>query len=111
MSTEITVQGVKRTRYGYEVDGFNVYRSDPQWAHNTDRMQGWLKDIQNGKITREQFVKKNETRLKRITKKEKLYYSLAVLIDMGFEQEVIDMYDAKLVMEALTEDLDFLRDI
>jgi hypothetical protein len=106
MTTEIQVEGVKRTHYGYEVDGFRCYRSDPMWAYNVDRMKGWDK-----KHTREEFIKKNMTRIKRITKKEKLYYSLAVLIEMGFEQEVIDMYDAKLVMEALTEDLDFLKDI
>lgn len=106
MADQIEVSGVTKTRYGYIVDNFHVYKNDPMWSHCKDRVGSW-----NAKFTREEFIKKNMTRLKRISKKEKLYYTLAVLIDMGFDQEVIDMYDARIVMDALTDDLDFLKDI
>lgn len=101
MGEQIEISGVRKTFYGYKIDGFAVYRHYNLWKHCADRVGTW-----NDKLTKEEFIKKNMIRLKRIKKKEKLYYTLAILIDMGFDQEVIDMYDARIVMETLTSDLD-----
>ncbi|MNM09757.1 hypothetical protein D3C81_198730 [compost metagenome] len=106
MAEEIKIDGVKKTSYGYEIDGHRVYKTDKLWTHTVDRMGTWDK-----KLSREEFAKKNTTRLKRITKKEKLYYAIAVLVDMGFDKEIIDMYDAQIVMNELTDGLDFLKNI
>lgn len=102
MAEEIKIDGVKKTYNGYVVDGFHVYKSDKLWKHTVDRMGNW-----GTTLSREEFAKKNMTRLKRITKKEKLYYAIAVLVDMGFDKEVIDMYDAQIVMNELTNELGF----
>jgi hypothetical protein len=85
------------------------------WKHTQSRINGFLKkaevaSIKNGTDKEEEFTKLMVTRLRRIKHEEKIHYTIEVLKEMGY-QDIIDIYDGKLVMNALTKDLDFLDDI
>jgi len=96
-------EGVKKTSYGYQVNEQRVYKHNPQWAHTMDRVVSFEKKYPD----KAKFEQHMTTRLKRIKNMEKVYYTIAVLIERG-HTDVAEIYDSRLVLEALTEDLDFL---
>lgn len=100
------MEGIEKYYNGYKVNGFSVFKSSQLWRHTVDRIKGFEKKCK----TPEEFQKKMVTRLKRITHKEKIYYTIAVLVELGYK-EVAEIYDGRLVMESLADDLDFLDEL
>lgn len=93
----------------------HISKYNELWSHTQSRVNGFLKKAQDaakkkGTDPEEEFTKLMVTRLRRIKHEEKIHYTIAVLQEMGY-QEIIDIYDGKLVMNALTKDLDFLDDL
>lgn len=80
----------------FEIDGFRIYRGTKMWVHAKHRIDEFKK------LPHDSFMKKMYTRLKRTTHKDKLYYTIAVLYDMG-EEDLADLYDAKIVAELLSD--------
>lgn len=99
METEF--EGVRKTKYGYQVNDKHVYKYDAMWKKTLDRVVDFEKKYPD----KEDFEKKMETRLRRITNLEKVYYTIAVLIERG-HQGAAELYDSRLVLEMLSEEME-----
>lgn len=100
------MEGIRKTMNGYEINGTYVSRHDSLWNHTLDRVISFEKKYP----IKEKFEQHMVTRLKRIKNLEKVYYTIAILIERGHE-DVAEIYDGRLVMESLTEGLDFLDEL
>jgi uncharacterized lipoprotein YehR (DUF1307 family) len=98
---EIEFEGVRKTRYGYQVNDKYIYRDDALWKKTMDRVVSFEKKYSN----KEDFEKHMETRLKRIKNLEKVYYTIAVLLERG-HQGAAELYDSRLVLEMLSEEME-----
>jgi len=98
---ETGFEGVRKTRYGYQVNDKFIYKDDALWKKTMDRIINFEKKYPN----KEDFEKHNVTRLRRITNLEKVYYAIAVLIERG-HTEVAEIYDSRLVLEMLSEEME-----
>ena len=99
------MEGIQRTRYGYIINRFIVNRDDYLWEHTMKRVN----DFEAKSKSREDFVKKMVTRLKRIKNLDKVYYTIAVLVEKGYH-DVAEIYDSRLVLENLSFEESFLFD-
>lgn len=95
------MEGIERVSGGYLVNGVSVSIYSAEWDHTMDRVKQFEKKYPD----KEEFEKKMITRLKRIKNLDKIYYTIAVLVERG-HNEVAEMYDSRLVLETLTFDFD-----
>jgi hypothetical protein len=79
------------------ITSYKVYKNDKLWNHTQMRIDNALKKA-NG--DNEKFTSQMVTRLKRIGHEEKLYYSIAVLKEMGYEN-IVDMYEGKVLINEM----------
>lgn len=100
------MEGIRKVSNGYRINGFYVSVDNSLWKHTLDRVISFEEKCKS----KEEFEKKMVTRLKRIKHTEKIYYTIAVLVHRG-HQTVAEIYDSRLVLDSLTEDLDFLDEI
>ena len=100
------MEGIKKVENGYYVNGVYVSRFSQLWHHTWSRIDGFEQKCKN----REDFVNKMVTRLKRIKDEAKIYYTIAVLVERGYH-DVAEIYDSRLVMNALSDELDFLDEL
>lgn len=97
---------IEKVKYGYKVNGHHVSSYGELWDHTKKRINDAEKKAKN----REEFAKKMVTRLKRIKHEEKVYAAIAVLHEKGYD-EIVDIYDGKLLMDELTKDEDWLTNL
>lgn len=96
------MEGVMKTSSGYNINGYRVDRFDKLWNHTIDRVESFERKYTDT----EEFKKKMLVRLNRIKQVEKIYYTIAVLIERGHE-EIAEIYDSKLVLITLADDFEF----
>jgi hypothetical protein len=94
--------GIEKHYYGYKINDFYCDKHTPQWNHAEDRIRSFQIKCKDD----EEFKKKMVTRLKRIKNEEKIYYTIAVLIEYGYH-DVAEIYDSQLVMNQLIGEIDF----
>lgn len=99
------MEGIKKTSFGYIVNDIRISKHNSLWQHTMDRVL----DFEKKYTDKDDFEKKMVTRLKRIKNLEKVYYTIAVLVERG-HNDVAEIYDGRLVIESLTDGLDFLDD-
>lgn len=97
---------IEKVYGGYKVNDRRISNYGELWTHTVKRIQDAEKKAKNY----EEFAKKMVTRLKRITHEEKVYCAIAVLHEKGY-QEIVDIYDGKLLMDELTKDDDWLNNL
>lgn len=100
------MEGIRKTKYGYIINDFQISRNNSLWHHTMDRVL----DFEKKYTDKDDFEKKMVTRLKRIKNLEKVYYTIAVLVERG-HNDIAEIYDGRLVMESLTDGLDFLDEL
>lgn len=80
------------------INGKHIEMYNKHWNHAEDRVRAIKAKHGNDYFA---FKKEMTTRLKRIKREDKLYYTAGVLIHLGYP-DIAELYDSKLVMNKLT---------
>lgn len=81
-----------------------VDRYSVLWEHTKMRIRNARdKCTKDGVLDYEKFKNQMILRLTKIGHKQKVYYAMAALVEMGYE-EIAEIYDSKLLFDVLMDD-------
>lgn len=87
---------VKIDEFMYRIDNITIHKYDKLWNYTMDKVNAAKRNSKSP----DEFKKKMLIRMLRLKNKQKLYYAIAYLKDIG-EDYLSDLYDAKIVADKL----------